>query len=142
MKRGNDSTANDRNTNIEDLKIRIKSFLKKREWEKYHTPKNISESICIEAAELLQIFQWMNEDDLQKFNYSKISIRVAEELADVIIYCLSMANTMKIDVANAILTKLEINERKYPVKIWKGKAHLTENNYSKSYDPKTGKSDS
>lgn len=126
MKSSKESMANDSNTNVEDLKTRIKSFLKKRDWEKYHTPKNISESICIEAAELLQIFQWSDEDALKQLSHSKINTRVAEELADVIIYCLSMANTMKIDVTNAILTKLQINERKYPVEIWKGKAYLTE----------------
>lgn len=121
-----ESTPNDCNTNVEDLKTRVKSFLKKRDWEKYHTPKNISESICIEGAELLEIFQWMNEDCMKNPSYLQISTRVAEELADVVIYCLSMANSMKIDVTGAILTKLEINERKYPVEKWKGKAYLTE----------------
>ena len=126
MKRCGELAVNDASTKVDDLKMRINSFLKEREWEKFHTPRNISESICIEAAELLKIFQWMDESALKEFSYSKLVTKVSEELADVIIYCLSMANTMKIDVTGAILTKLQINEKKYPVEIWKGKAYLTE----------------
>ena len=117
-------TGNDRNTTIKDLRTRIKAFLEKRDWEKYHAPRNVSESICIEAAELLQIFQWSGSDDLTWSSSPERIERITEELADVIIYCLSMANTLNIDVANAVLAKLEANERKYPVDIWKGKAYL------------------
>jgi len=116
---------NDSSTNVEDLSIRIRSFLKKRDWEKYHTPKNLAISICIEAGELLQIFQWMSEEELEIYQ-SSITPRVSEELADVMIYCLSMANAMKIDVVNAITAKIEINEKKYPVDKWKGRANLPE----------------
>jgi len=125
MERINETKMTDSKTNIEELKMRVQSFVEKRDWRQYHTPKNIAESICIEAAELLQIFQWIKVNDSFSFGGNpERKRRIAEELADVIIFCLSMANTMKIDVSNAISKKLEINEKKYPVDLWKGKAYL------------------
>lgn len=115
----------DNNTNIRNLKIRVESFIEKRDWQQYHTPRNIAESICIEAAELLQIFQWTSDDASSASVGTPEKVRrISDELADVVIYCLSMANTMKIDVANAVSTKLESNEKKYPVGLWKGKAYI------------------
>lgn len=116
-------TLTDSNTYIKDVKAKIEVFLKERDWEKFHTPKNLASSICIEAAELLEIFQWMNEEEEKKMN-TKILQRVKEELADVTIYCLSMANNMNIDLTKAVLAKLSANENKYPVDKWKGKVNL------------------
>ena len=90
------------------------------------SPKDLAESICIEAAELLQLFQWIKPEESEQFrkNLSKLK-RIREELADVTIYCLNMANTLDIDLASAILEKLEENKKKYPTDKYKGKAHLT-----------------
>jgi len=120
---------NDKNTNIAVLKSKVKSFVKIRDWEIYHTPRNLSESICIEAAELLQIFQWGREDITEHSSFPEASERIAEELADIIIYCVSMANTIGIDITSAVLTKIKTNEDKYPVQIWKGKSHLKNREY-------------
>jgi len=116
---------NDSNTKIEDLKVKIGEFLRERDWEKYHNPKDLAESICIEAAELLQLFQWMNPEEVRAFkdDSSKVE-RLNEELADVIIYCLSMANAMNIDLASSVMRKLGNNRKKYPANLYRGKARL------------------
>lgn len=115
----------DSNTNIRYLITQVREFVEERDWEKYLNPKDLAESICIEAAELLQLFQWTKPEESQQFK-SKLSKvqRIKEELADVVIYCLSMANTLNIDVTTAILEKIEHNKKKYPPKQDKGKADL------------------
>ena len=114
--------ASDSNTKIEDLIAKVRLFLKERDWEKYHNPKDLAESVCIEAAELLQLFQWASSGETAKIktDLNKMT-RIKEELADVVIYCLSMANTLKIDLTSAIIEKLEANEKKYPIKQYRGK---------------------
>lgn len=115
----------DTETLVEDLKSAVRKFVHDRDWEKYHNPKDLAESICIEAAELLELFQWITPDEALscKDVPSKVR-RIEEELADIIIYGLSMANTMKIDVTKIIAGKLERNRIRYPVEKYRGKAHL------------------
>jgi len=115
----------DTETLVEELKSAVRKFVHDRDWEKYHNPKDLAESICIEAAELLELFQWITPDEALscKDVPSKVR-RIEEELADIIIYGLSMANTMKIDVTKIIAGKLERNRIKYPVEKYRGKAHL------------------
>lgn len=116
---------NDSNAKIEDLKNKIREFLRERDWEKYHNPKDLAEGICVEAAELLQLFQWMSAEEVRVFKEKPSKVeRLKEELADVIIYCLSMANAMNIDLASSVLHKLESNRKKYPAKPYHGKARL------------------
>lgn len=116
-------------TSVEDLKNAVRKFIHERDWEKYHNPKDLAESICIEAAELLQLFQWITLEESREFkiNPSKVK-RVEEELADVVIYCLSMANIFEIDLARAIFEKVELNEKKYPADLYKGKAYFNHQN--------------
>jgi NTP pyrophosphatase (non-canonical NTP hydrolase) len=115
----------DPETTVDDLKVAIRKFIRERDWEKYHNPKDIAESICIEAAELLQLFQWQKPENSREVadNPSKLK-QVKEELADIAIYCLSMANAIEIDVAEAVFQKINLNKTKYPVSLYKGKAHL------------------
>ena len=119
------NVENDSDVTVEQLKARVRKFVHDRGWERYHNPKDVAESICIEAAELLELFQWVtpNEALSWKDDPSKVK-RIQEELADIIIYGLSMANTMKIDVTKSVARKLESNETKYPVEKYYGKAHL------------------
>ena len=91
----------------------LKKFQKERDWEKFHTPENLAKSISIEAAELLEHFQWQKEYDESE---------VAEELADVLIYCIYMADTMDFDIEEIISDKMEKNAIKYPVDKSKGNA--------------------
>lgn len=115
----------DNETSISNLKEAVREFIHKREWEKYHNPKDIAESICIEAAELLQLFQWIKPEESERFktDLSKMK-QIKEELADIAIYCLSMTNKLEIDLTKTILDKIELNKRKYPATLYKGKAHL------------------
>jgi len=121
-------SKNDGNTMVEDLITNVREFLREHDWEKYHNPKDLAESICIEAAELLQLFQWTKPDKSEKFKNMPSKVhRIKEELADVVVYCLSMANTLDIDLTSAVLNKIEQNKKKYPADCYKGKAHLTDN---------------
>lgn len=105
----------DTQTTIQQMKERMKRFLKERDWEKHHTPKNVAMSIAIEAGELMEHFQW---DDYSKQDKKEIE----SEFADIIAYCLSFASVCNIDVADAFEAKMKHNEKKYPVSIFsKGK---------------------
>ena len=84
----------------------ILKFNEERDWHQFHTPENLAKSICIEASELLECFQW-NE------NYDKQ--HVCEELADVMNYCILMAHELNVDLEEILLMKLEQNKKKYPV---------------------------
>ena len=112
----------DQSVSVADLKERVKEFVHMRDWEKYHNPKDLAESICIEAAELLEIFQWVSVEKALTFKKDSTKLRrVNEELADVLIYCLSMANAMEIEVSNIIAEKLATDSMKYPVEEYRRK---------------------
>ena len=92
---------------LEKLMSRIDSFNKDREWDQFHSPSNLAKSISIESGELLECFQWNNDDyDIED---------VKEELADVLNYCLQMANVLKVDPIEIVNAKMDKNEKKYPV---------------------------
>ncbi len=97
---------------IGELQKRIKSFIEARDWEKYHTPKSTAMSVAIEASELMEIFQW--HDNLHAGKYDdEIMESVEEELADVVIYSLSLAEQFDIDLSEAILEKIEGNKQRF-----------------------------
>lgn len=98
---------------MDDIKKELLMFQKERDWKKFHTPENLAKSISIEAAELLEHFQWQKEYDENE---------VADELADVLIYCLYMADAMDFDVKEIILNKMKKNAIKYPIDKSKGNA--------------------
>ena len=98
---------------MDEIHQEIIRFQKEREWKKFHTPENLAKSISIEAAELLEHFQWQKEYDISE---------VAEELADVLIYCLYMADALDLDVKEIIRNKMMKNAQKYPVEKAKGNA--------------------
>ncbi len=107
---------NDRVTTVMELRDTFREFVHARGWESAHSPKNLAMSIAIEAAELMEIFQWRSTDDAANIGGTPDLEQVKEELADVLIYCLSMANRLDIDIASAIEQKLVKNARKYPPK--------------------------
>lgn len=104
------------------LKKRIQKFVEDREWGKYHNSKDLAISIAVEASELLELFQWVREKDIEALlkDASKFTM-LEDELADIIILCLNLANVTGIDVSTAVINKLEKNEAKYPVELVKGK---------------------
>ena len=93
---------------------RIRKFTEDRDWSQFHSPANLAKSISIEANELLECFQWDEE------NYDKE--HVIEELADVIVYCQDMLDVLELDVDEIVNAKMEMNEKKYPVEDAKGNA--------------------
>ena len=99
---------------LEQVMQRIDKFNKDRDWDKFHSPSNLSKSISIEANELLECFQWNdNEYDVEQ---------VKEELADVMNYCLQLAQVLNVDVIDIINAKMDKTEKKYPVEKAKGKS--------------------
>lgn len=108
---------NDDRDTINDLKKLVEDFANQRSWKQFHTPKNLSMSIAIEAAELMELFQWSEEKELNPELYNKLE----EELADVIIYSLNLANTAGIDLSGAVRKKIEKNAVKYPVREYLGR---------------------
>jgi len=94
---------------LEDLVQEVKEFRDERNWKKYHTPKNLALSISIEAAELLELFQW-KEDSMKNIERE----RLEEEMADIMIYLLALSEITDVDLKKAVKTKLEKNKEKYP----------------------------
>jgi len=97
---------------MEEIMEKIKKFKEERNWDQFHSLDNLSKSIAIESAELLECFQWNSE------NYNKEE--VCEELADVFNYCFQMAMKLDVDPKEIILNKLEKTRKKYPVEKSKG----------------------
>jgi len=112
----------DSTTTVTDLKKLIAGFVAERAWEPFHDPKNLSASIAIEAAELMEHFQWLRSDELDsvKDDPGKLSA-IREELADILAYVLSFASRMNIDLSAALHAKMEKNTRKYPAAQFRGR---------------------
>ncbi len=106
----------DDQTTIAELRLAVQKFVDDRNWAKYHTPKNLSMSIAIEAAEILEHFQWRTaEESISLLEDNEAYAEIIDELADVLIYCLSFANQADIDISRAIRAKLKRNEDRFPV---------------------------
>lgn len=111
----------DSKTNISTLRQLAQDFVDERDWNKYHNPKDLAISIAIEAAELMELFQWIEQREVEKMTEADDKLlRVKEELADVLILCLNMANTLDIDLSQAIVEKIEKNRAKYPAEQVRG----------------------
>ena len=111
----------DASTTVRELRDRVAAFVHERDWEKYHNPKDIAISMSVEAAELLELFQWRSDSQVD-LTEAKTREAVEDELADVLVYCLSLANTIACDLSDVTLRKLAKNERKYPADEWRGRA--------------------
>lgn len=113
----------DKVTTLADLRQRVAEFVAARDWEQFHTPKNLSAAIAIETAELMEHFQWLTHEQAAIAVQDQAKrAAVADELADVLIYALSLANVLNMDVSAAVLDKLERNERRFPAEEWRGRA--------------------
>jgi NTP pyrophosphatase (non-canonical NTP hydrolase) len=111
-----ETEAMDIRTTVSTLRQAVGRFVKDRSWERYHTPKNLAMSIAIEAAELMERFQWVSSDEsIELVKYADARAAIADELADVLIYCLALSNQADIDLSAAILQKLNRNEKRFPV---------------------------
>ncbi len=108
---------------IENLRNLLRNFAQSRNWEQFHNPKNLSMALTGEAAELLEIFQWLNEaQSFQVQNEPKTMSRVKEEMADILLYLIRISDVLKIDLEEVALNKIKLNELKYPVELSKNNA--------------------
>jgi len=108
-----------------ELKEAVSNFVREREWEKFHNPKDIAISVSIEAAELLENFQWRNDGEIDDMlRNGEYLNSIAEEMADVMIYLVALSNKLDIDLLEVAFKKMEKNKRKYPTSKFKGNAFI------------------
>src|SRR5688572_33168086 len=92
----------------------LRRFAAERDWDQYHSPKNLATALCVEAAELLEHFQWMPEEASKSLSPEQLS-KVGEEVADVLIYLIRLADKLDLDLLEAARDKIELNAQKYPI---------------------------
>jgi NTP pyrophosphatase (non-canonical NTP hydrolase) len=108
---------------IKELQRKVIAFRNERDWAQYHNPKDLAISLSLEAAELLEIFQWKSGEEVEAIRQNESDRqRVKEELGDIFIYALNLSDAFGFDPAEVISEKLEINEKKYPKDRVKGRA--------------------
>ena len=106
------------------LQAAIRAFVAERDWHQFHTPKNLAMALSIEASELMEHFQWLTAEESRALRQSPGQLApVAEELADVVCYCLALANELQMDVSSALRAKMAKNAEKYPVAQFRGRWH-------------------
>lgn len=113
----------DSTTTIAELKSRVLAFARERDWEQFHAPKNLSMALAAEAGELMEHFLWSTPESSRAVVSDPAKrAKIAEELADVVIYALEFANVTGLDVAAVIEAKMAANAQKYPVEKAKGRS--------------------
>ena len=108
-------------TDLDELKERLRRFAAERDWEQFHSPKNLSMALIVEAAELVEHFQWLTEAQSAHLTPDELSA-VEEEMADVFIYLTRLSDLLGVDLLDAARRKIERNEKKYPADQVRGKA--------------------
>ena len=101
--------------NNEEIQKRLRKFAADRDWEKFHSPKNLTMALSVEVAELVEIFQWSNSGGLEEMENPNIRKNIEEELADIFIYLLKISDKLNLDIEKTIYQKIEKNEKKYPI---------------------------
>ena len=107
--------------NVEAIQQLLRDFAKQRDWDQFHSPKNLSMALAVEASEIMEIFQWLTEEQSSALAQHKLD-EVATELADTLLYLIRLADKLDIDLLAAAQSKVEINEQKYPADKAKGNA--------------------
>ena len=107
---------------VDELKQLVENFVSVRDWEQFHTPKNLSMAISIEASELMDLFKWHeSSESVEQMTDDDVRIAASEELADVLILCIAFANRNGIDIQSAVESKVAKNDQKYPKDKFKGR---------------------
>ena len=101
--------------NLEDLAVRLKKFADARDWEKFHTPKNLAMALSVEVSELAEIFQWMTADESSRvMSDQKLADAVRDELADITLYLVRLSAILKVDLMAEANNKIDRNEKRFP----------------------------
>ena len=112
--------AVDLETRIAELRDVVREFVQERDWKQFHSPKNLSMALVIEAAELMEHFQWISQDESRTLDAEK-KVEVGEEMSDVFCYLLALANELDIDLSSAFQRKMALNRKKYPAAEFRGR---------------------
>ena len=110
-----------KNMDVKDIQTRLALFAEEREWDQFHSPKNLAMALSVECSELLEIFQWLSQDQSLDLPEDKRR-QVEEEIGDIAIYLLRLADKVGVDLDAAVASKLEANAVKYPAHLVRGKA--------------------
>lgn len=112
----------DQTTTLAELRELVRQFVEARDWRQFHTPKNLAMSLAIEAAELMEHFQWLTPEESRSLAEQPAKLAEAgEELADVLCYALALANELGLDVSETVRAKMVKNEQKYPAEEFRGR---------------------
>lgn len=106
---------------LDDLSAILRKFADERDWDQFHSPKNLSMALSVEAAELVELFQWLTEEQSHELSVDTAN-QAADELADIQIYLIRLADKLGIDIEAAVRQKIEINRVKYPADKVRGDA--------------------
>ena len=109
-------------SDLKEFQNKIAKFRDDRDWKQFHTPKDLALSVVVEAAELLECFQWKSKEEVEKMINSESISKITDEMADVLIYLLNLSDVLGIDLLKEAEKKLEQNDKKYPVEKAKGTA--------------------
>lgn len=108
---------------IDEIKNKLRDFASERDWDKFHTPKNLAMAIAGETGELIEIFQWKNESESSKGSLSDNDLsHIKEEMSDVLLYLIRLADVLDIDLIKEANNKIELNRIKYPITLSRGNA--------------------
>jgi len=104
-----------------NLRNLLRAFAAERDWDQFHSPKNLATALSVEAAELLEHFQWLTDEESR--NLPDVTKQaVAEEIADVLLYLVRIADKLEVDLSRAARNKIELNAHKYPIELARGNA--------------------
>ena len=106
---------------LDDLRSAIGAFIRERDWEQFHSPKNLAMALSVEVAEIVEHFQWLTEEESKNLTPEKLA-EIREEIGDVMIYLTGLADKLGVDPVEAAKAKVAINGQKYPAELVKGKA--------------------
>lgn len=104
---------------IDELRARVNAFVEERDWAQFHSPKNLAMAMIVEAAEVVEHFQWITESDSRQLD-AETKVQVGQELADTFVYLMRIAEVCGIDLIAAANAKIDLNAQKYPVEKCKG----------------------
>lgn len=106
---------------LRELQRQLRQFAADRDWDRFHSPKNLSMALAVEAAELVEQFQWLTEEQSERLQPERLD-RVRMELADIFVYLLRIADKLDVDLLRAAADKMVLNARKYPADLVRGDA--------------------